>query len=227
MSTIALNLAKIHQQITTAELQYQRVPNSVQLLAVSKGQSVTAIQQAIITGQRAFGENYVQEAIPKITALGQEQLEWHFIGAIQANKTRLIAHYFHWVHSLDRFAIAERLSNQRHPQLAPLNVCIQVNLDEESNKAGVRLTELPELAQAIVTLPRLKLRGLMAIPAPQVEEEQQRATFHKMYLALDQLQKKGLALDTLSMGMSHDFIAAIAEGATIIRLGTAIFGERL
>jgi len=216
MNNIALNLAKIHKQL----------PPTTQLLAVSKGQPITAIRQAIAAGQHAFGENYLQEAIPKIIALKQEDIEWHFIGAIQANKTRLIAEYFTWVHSVDRFSIAKRLNDQRPTTLLPLNICIQVNLDEENSKGGIKLSELSALALAIADLPHLQLRGLMAIPAPQTEFELQRASFHRLSVAFKNLQQQGFKIDTLSMGMSDDFMAAIAEGATIVRLGAAIFGQR-
>lgn len=226
MNNIVENLAKIQQQISAAEQLYGRRPGSVQLIAVSKTQSVEQIQQAIAAGQTVFGENYVQEAIPKINALAQQKLEWHFIGAIQANKTRVIAEHFAWVHSIDRLSIAERLNAQRPAQLPELNICIQVNIDTEPNKAGVSLTELNKLAMAIAQLPRLKLRGLMAIPAHQLDFAKQRESLHKLQLALQQLNAAGLNLDTLSMGMSDDFVAAIAEGATFLRIGTAIFGQR-
>lgn len=227
MDIIAKNLQQLQQQIQAAEQLYHRQPDSVQLLAVSKQQTVSAIKTAITAGQNLFGENYVQEAVTKITTINNSALEWHFIGAVQTNKTALIAQYFHWVHSVDRLSIAKRLSSQRSPELPPLNICLQVNIDNEPQKAGVTLQELPQLAAEISHLPRLKLRGLMTIPAPKETFDEQRQAFRQLRLALENLQKSGLKLDTLSMGMSHDFTAAIAEGATIIRIGTAIFGRRV
>lgn len=226
MNTISANLNQLQQKIRAAEIHYGRPPNSVQLIAVSKTQSIERIQQAITAGQRAFGENYLQEAIPKITALVDETLEWHFIGAIQTNKTKPIAEHFTWAHSIDRLKIAEHLNQHRPTNLPPLNICIQVNLDNEPNKAGISLTELSTLAHNINKLPRLKLRGLMTIPEHRSDFADQRQPFQKLHLALQQLQTEGLTLDTLSMGMSDDYEAAIAEGATIIRIGTSIFGPR-
>lgn len=226
MNHIVNNLLKLQQRIKHTESTYGRTSHSVQLIAVSKTKSVSMIEQAIAAGQIAFGENYVQEAIEKIIALEKYNLEWHFIGTIQSNKTKSIAKYFQWVHSVDTFNIAERLSKQRHPDLPPLNICIQVNIDEEKNKSGTSLNELTEVALAINQLPQLKLRGLMTIPAPRKTFIEQRKTFHQLNTAFQQLNKAGLSLDTLSMGMSEDFEAAIAEGATLIRIGTAIFGAR-
>ena len=178
-------------------------------------------------GQSAFGESYVQEALDKIAALRDLPLEWHFIGPIQSNKTRAIAENFSWVHSVDRLKIAERLSAQRPQNLPPLNVCIQVNVSGEDSKSGVSPSEVLELAQAVAQLPRLKLRGLMAIPAPTEGTEAQRIPFAQLRELMRQLNAQGLELDALSMGMSHDFEAAMLEGATIMRIGTAIFGERI
>lgn len=223
---IANNFTTLKQKIAQVEQKYQRASGSVQLLAVSKGQSLENIRQALTTGQRAFGENYLQEALTKIKALVNENIEWHFVGAIQSNKTKVIAEHFDWVHTVDRLSIAERLSLQRPQSLLPLNICIQVNADQEETKAGVGLDELGVLAAQVAQLPQLKLRGLMTIPAPKQDFTAQRATFQKLRIALEQLQRQGLSVDTLSMGMSDDFVAAIAEGATIIRVGTALFGRR-
>lgn len=177
-------------------------------------------------GMRRFGENYLQEALEKIAALQELDLEWHFIGPIQSNKTRPIAEHFDWVHSVDRLKLARRLSEQRPAGLPPLNICLQVNVSGEQSKSGITLQELPALAQEVATLPRLRLRGLMAIPAPAAGLEAQRQPFRQMRFALEQLIAEGLELDTLSMGMSGDLEAAIAEGATLVRIGTALFGPR-
>lgn len=203
-----------------------RRKESIKLLAVSKGFSAVAVREAYQAGQRAIGESYIQEALDKIGLLPDLPLEWHFIGPIQSNKTRAIATHFAWAHSVDRLKIAERLSAQRPASLPPLNVCIQVNVSEEDSKSGVAPSGLVELAQAVASLPQLKLRGLMAIPAPVEGLEAQRVPFAKLRELMQQINTQGLALDTLSMGMSHDFSAAILEGATIVRVGTAIFGER-
>lgn len=226
MDPIASNLTRLQQQIIAAEQRYGRKPHSVQLLAVSKTQPIAAIQEACAAGQKAFGENYLQEALPKIAALHQENIEWHFIGALQANKTKAIAENFRWVHSVDRLSIAERLNQQRPSHLPPLNICLQVNIDSESNKAGVDTKTLPELAASMNRLQNLKLRGLMAIPAPREIFVEQCKVFHKLNLLLQELQVLGLPMDTLSMGMSDDFEAAIAEGSTLVRIGTKIFGKR-
>lgn len=203
-----------------------RRKESIKLLAVSKGFSAVAVREAYQAGQRAFGESYIQEALDKIGLLRDLPLEWHFIGPIQSNKTRAIATHFAWAHSVDRLKIAERLSAQRPASLPPLNICIQVNVSGEDSKSGVAPSGLVELAQAVASLPQLKLRGLMAIPAPVEGLEAQRVPFAKLRELMQQINMQGLALDTLSMGMSHDFSAAILEGATIVRVGTAIFGER-
>jgi pyridoxal phosphate enzyme (YggS family) len=196
------------------------------LLAVSKTFAPDALREAYQAGQTCFAESYVQEALDKIAALQDIPIEWHYIGPIQSNKTRAIAENFAWVHSVDRLKIAERLSEQRPAHLPPLQVCLQVNISMEASKSGAVPDEVDALAHAIAKLPNLKLRGLMAVPAPSDEIAAQRLPFAKLRELRDQLNRQGLQLDTLSMGMSHDFAAAIAEGATIVRIGTAIFGDR-
>ena len=203
-----------------------RQTRDVSLLAVSKRVAAQGVRAAFDAGQRAFGENYVQEALNKMAALRDLPLEWHFIGPIQSNKTRDIAEHFAWVHSVDRLKVAERLSAQRPQDMPPLNVCIQVNVGGEQTKSGVAPDEVTALAQAMARLPRLKLRGLMVIPAPADGLQAQRVPFAKLRESLQQLNAHGLVLDTLSMGMSHDLEAAIVEGATIVRVGTNIFGKR-
>jgi hypothetical protein len=221
-------IAIVKQQIAQAAYQFSRSPESIQLLAVSKTRPVTAIMTAYQSGQRCFGENYLQEAVPKIQALRDYKLEWHFIGQLQSNKTRLVAENFAWVQSLETFNQAQRLNEQRPEQLPPLNVCIQINISQEQQKSGIGLDDLPTLARRVMKLPRLRLRGLMALPAPIQDFEQQRIPFRTLRAAYQQLQTElSLELDTLSMGMSSDMVAAIAEGATLVRIGTAIFGERL
>ena len=189
-----------------------------------------AVLEAMAAGQRAFGENYLQEGVEKIAAVARAQpdtaVEWHFIGPIQSNKTRPIATSFAWVHTVERLKIAQRLSEQRPPELGPLNVCLQVNISGETTKSGVTSAELPELARQVAALPNLKLRGLMAIPEAQPDPALQRAAFAELRVLADMLRADGLAIDTLSMGMSGDMAAAIAEGATIVRVGSAIFGAR-
>ena len=215
--------ARIHQAATAAG----RNPQTVQLIAVSKTQSAQALTEAYVWGQRAFGESYLQEALDKQIQLADlPGIEWHFIGPIQSNKTRPVAAHFSWVHSVDRLKIAQRLSEQRLPELPPLNICVQVNIDDETTKSGVSLAELPALMAAISQLPRLQLRGLMAIPAATENPAHQRAAFAKLRRARDQLNTQGYTLDCLSMGMSGDMEAAIAEGATFVRVGTDIFGAR-
>ena len=226
MTAITSNLQAVNGAIAQAMCMAHRRKESIALLAVSKGVSTVAMREAYQAGQRAFGESYIQEALDKIELLRDLPIQWHFIGPVQSNKTRAIAMHFAWVHSVDRLKIAERLSAQRPASLPPLNVCIQVNVSEEVSKSGVVPGGLMELAQAVVSLPQLKLRGLMAIPAPAEELEAQRIPFFKLHELMQQINTQGLALDTLSMGMSHDFSAAILEGATIVRVGTAIFGER-
>lgn len=210
-----------------------RDPNSVRLLAVSKTFDAAAVLEAVHAGQHAFGENYLQEALDKIAAVGavlqQEQLalpEWHFIGPIQSNKTRPIAENFDWVHTVEREKIASRLSEQRPAHLAPLNICLQVNISGESSKSGAAPEDVAALAHAVAAMPRLRLRGLMAIPEPMPDFELQRQAFRRLRQLLENLNAHGCALDTLSMGMSADMAAAITEGATIVRVGSAIFGQR-
>lgn len=215
--------ARIHQAATAAG----RNPQTVQLIAVSKTQPAQALRDAYTWGQRAFGENYLQEALEKQAQLADlADVSWHFIGPIQSNKTRTIAEHFDWVHSVDRLKIAQRLHEQRPAEQPPLNICVQVNIDDETTKSGISLAELPALVAAIAPLTRLRLRGLMAIPAATNDAAQQRAAFAKLRFALEQLNQQGYALDCLSMGMSGDLEAAIAEGATHVRVGTDIFGAR-
>ncbi len=223
MSTIATNIAKVGTRIREAAQAAGRDPDEVLLLAVSKTQPAEAIREASEAGLRDFGENYLQEALEKQAKLADLSLVWHFIGPIQSNKTKLIAEHFDWVHSVDRLKIAQRLSDQRPGHLAPLNLCLQVNVSGEASKSGCEPQAVRELAQAIAALPRLRLRGLMAIPEPTDDPAEQRAAFAR----LRQLQNElDLELDTLSMGMSQDLEAAIAEGATWVRIGTALFGAR-
>jgi pyridoxal phosphate enzyme (YggS family) len=226
MTTIAANLQAVRARIAAAARAAGRDPAHIALVAVSKGFPVRCIAQARAAGQRAFGENYAQEAVEKITALADPALEWHFIGPIQANKTRLIAGCFHWVHSVERAKIAQRLSAARPGELPPLQVLIQVNVSGESSKSGVAPGEELPLAEAIVQLPRLKLRGLMAIPEPTADLARLRRRFALLRERKEALVARGFLLDTLSMGMSDDFEAAILEGATLVRIGTAIFGPR-
>lgn len=218
-------LRRVKDTIVRAEQRYGRVTGSVSLLAASKAQSIDKIRRAAHCGQRSFGENYVQEAELKIAQLGDE-LRWHHIGPVQTNKTNRIARLFEWVHSVDRLKVARRLDAQRPAGSAPLNVCLQVNICRESSKSGVLPEDLPELAEEIVRLERLKTRGLMAIPALSADFDQQRRAFAAVRAVFEDLNRRGHALDTLSMGMSADLEAAIAEGATIVRIGTAIFGAR-
>ena len=223
MSTIAGNIAQVEARIRAAALAVQRDVTSIHLLAVSKTKPAAALREAYAAGVRDFGENYLQEARAKQVELADLPLCWHFIGPIQSNKTRDIAEHFAWVHSVDRLKIAQRLSEQRPAELPPLNICIQVNVSGEASKSGCTPADLPALANAITALPRLKLRGLMAIPEPTEDRAEQDAAF----ATVRQLQESlNLGLDTLSMGMSHDLEAAIAQGATWVRIGTALFGAR-
>jgi pyridoxal phosphate enzyme (YggS family) len=223
MSTIADNIAQVSSRIRAAALAAQRDEHSVQLLAVSKTKPAEALREAYDAGLRDFGENYLQEALGKQLELADLPLIWHFIGPIQSNKTRAIAEHFAWVHSVDRLKIAQRLSEQRPADLPPLNICIQVNVSGEASKSGCTPADLPALAKAISELPRLNLRGLMAIPEPTDDRAEQDAAF----AAVQSLQASlNLPLDTLSMGMSHDLESAIAQGATWVRIGTALFGAR-
>jgi hypothetical protein len=226
MTTIAQRLAAVRDRINTAAQAGRRPADPILLVAVSKTQPVTAIEEAIAAGQTAFGESYIQEALPKIAALSAYSLIWHFIGPIQSNKTADIAAQFAWVHSVERLKIAQRLNDQRPAHLPALNVCIQVNISREDSKSGIAPTEVLALAHAITRLPRLRLRGLMTVPKPDADPVQQREPFRLLHQLLMQMNTQGLSLDTLSMGMSDDLEAAIREGATIIRIGTAIFGQR-
>ena len=223
---ITKNIKEINEQIHHAERDYQRLPSSVKLLAVSKGHSIAAIKTAAKCGLRCFGENYIQEAIPKINSLKNYSLEWHFIGKLQSNKTKMIAENFDWLQSLDRIDLARKLNSQRPSELPPLNVCIEVNICEEQNKGGIICNQLIETAQEIRSLPNLRLRGLMTIPEFTSNSDNQFKIFKKMKQLYEMLFQQGFELDTLSMGMSHDFIAAIACGSTMVRLGQAIFGIR-
>lgn len=225
-SGISARLQNIAARIAQAAGAFGRDPDEVRLLAVSKTWPVESLREAAAAGQRAFGESYVQEALDKVEALAGLGLEWHFIGPLQSNKTRPVANAFSWVHSVDRLRIAQRLSEQRDVHLPPLQVCIQVNVSGEVSKSGVAPEALPELARAVAALPRLQLRGLMAIPEPTPDVAVQRANFAGLRHLRDALNSGGMALDTLSMGMSDDLEAAIAEGSTMVRVGTAIFGSR-
>ena len=224
--SIAQNIKSTLTQITDAEKKYARQSGSVQLLAVSKTRPVDDIHVAFNENQHHFGENYLQDALPKIRSLSEDAIEWHFIGPIQSNKTRQIAENFSWVHTIDRLKIAQRLNEQRDPKQKPLNVCIQVNTSGEDSKSGVNIEEMLILAKEISLLSNLHLRGLMTIPAATDDFEDQRQPFRKLRELKDELQSQGIELDTLSMGMSNDMEAAIAEGSTMVRIGTAIFGQR-
>ena len=225
MTSISNRLQDILATIQLAKLANHRA-QSVNLLAVSKAQLAIAIREAYAAGQKLFGENYLQEALDKQSQLTDLAIEWHFIGPIQSNKTQLIAQHFNWVHSIDRLKIAQRLNDARPETLAPLQVCIQVNISNEESKSGVTQQELETLASAISKLPRLKLRGLMAIPEPSNDNNKQRIQFKKVRECYDALLEKGFTLDTLSIGMSDDYRIAIEEGATIVRIGSALFGAR-
>ena len=225
--SISENLSRIQQQIEQISAEYQR--ENVRLLAVSKTKPkpVQAIEEAIRAGQCAFGENYVQEGVEKIAYFsGNKLLEWHFIGPLQSNKSRLVAEHFDWIQTVDRFKIAERLNDQRPEHLPPLNVLIQINISDESSKSGIQPEEMFSLAEKISQFPRLKLRGLMAIPKPESEPEQQKIALRKMKDLFNRLQQRFESVDTLSMGMSDDMASAIDCGSTMVRIGTAIFGER-
>ena len=235
MTTIALRLQAIRASIThivakkniDKNVNNQLITDCIQLIAVSKMQTADKIREAFMHSQTHFGENYLQEALTKQTELKDCAITWHFIGPIQSNKTSAIAEHFDWVHTVDRLKIAERLDNTCGTLKKQLNICIQVNISQENSKSGVSLSELASLAQQIKKLPHLKLRGLMAIPAPTSDIVLQHAQFKQIRLAAGSLNQQGFAIDTLSMGMSDDYETAILEGATMIRLGTAIFGTRL
>lgn len=226
MSDVARNIALVRERIGSAARACGRNPDEITLLAVSKGQPAPRISAALEAGQSAFGENYLQEALEKMPAFRNRNVVWHFIGALQANKTRSVAENFAWVQTVDRERIARRLSEQRPADLPPLNVCIEVRLSNEPSKHGALPADVPALAASIATLPRLRLRGLMTIPAPASDRNAQRLPFRQLRELHDRLCAAGHALDTLSMGMSDDLEAAIAEGATMVRIGTAIFGPR-
>ncbi|MCG7390069.1 YggS family pyridoxal phosphate-dependent enzyme [Pantoea sp. ACRSB] len=227
MTSIQHNLQQLRQRIRAAATQCGRDPEEVTLLAVSKTKPAGAVEEAIAAGQIAFGENYVQEGVEKIAALAAHpQVEWHFIGPLQSNKSRLVAEHFAWCHTVDRLKIAQRLSDQRPASLPPLNVLIQVNISDENSKSGIMLEDLPELAQQVAALPQLRLRGLMAIPAPESDYSRQLAVCQQMADAFRQLKQHYPDVDTLSLGMSDDMEAAIEAGSTMVRIGTAIFGAR-
>ena len=226
LDDITRNLAAVRARVAAAAARAGRDPHAVSVLAVSKRQPVAVLRSAWDAGQRDFGESYVQEALPKLAALADRPATWHFIGALQSNKSREVAERFQWLHTLDREGLARRLSEQRPTALAPLQLCLQVNVSNESSKGGVVPERVPELAAAVAALPGLRLRGLMAIPAPAEDLDSQRKPFRLMRELLADLQRRGYAVDTLSMGMSDDLEAAVLEGATIVRIGTAIFGKR-
>jgi len=225
-TNIAENLAQIQQNILEFCQKYQRKPGDVQLLAVSKTKPAEDIRAAFNAGQIHFGENYLQESIEKIHNLSDLEIVWHFIGSIQSNKTRELAENFSWVHSVDRLKIAHRLSQQRAESLPPLNICLQVNISQEASKSGFSLDQVEPVVDEIISLPNLCLRGLMAVPAKADSLDEQRSAFAQMKTLLETLQIKHPQIDTLSMGMSNDMEAAIAEGSTLLRIGTAIFGAR-
>jgi len=224
--TVRDNLQIIGTEIYRYSQQYNRPTSAVQLLAVSKRHGIAAIREAYHAGQRAFGENYVQELLDKAEQLNDLNIEWHFIGPLQSNKTRKIAAVADWVHTIDRLKIAQRLNDQRPENLPKLNVCIQVNISKEASKSGILVDDVSNFAEEINQLPKLNLRGIMVIPAAESDFTKQRKAFAKAAKLLDQLNHQSYQLDTLSMGMSGDMEAAIAEGATIVRIGTAIFGQR-
>lgn len=227
MSSIKTQLQTIRTLIANFEIKYHRNPHSVQLLAVSKKQPAEKIALAYDAGQRLFGESYLQEALDKMAELhNKPDIEWHFIGPIQSNKTRKIAEHFAWVHSVCDQRIAQRLNDQRPLNLPPLNICIEINISHEATKTGISVDELNSLVDYCLALPHLRLRGLMAIPAPHDHFADQRNDFHQLAIAFQQLQQRGVSLDTLSLGMSEDFEAAISEGSTLVRIGSAIFGQR-
>jgi len=226
MTTIRTNLQKVHARIAQACAHARRDVNEITLLAVSKTFDPEAVREAFAAGQTAFGENYIQEAVDKIERLRDLPLSWHCIGPIQSNKTRLVATHFDWVHTVDRLKIAQRLSEQRPPDLPPLQVCIQVNIDGGANKSGAAPNEAQALAQEVAQLPRLRLRGLMTIPEPLEDAAAQQAVHLRATALFNELRAAGLPLDTLSMGMTADLEAAVAAGSTMLRIGSAIFGGR-
>ena len=226
MIRVTENFRKIQDLLAKAAVEVGRSPEAIRLLAASKTQSPETVLEAAACGQRDFGENFAREGIDKMAASGRTDLVWHFIGHLQSNKTRAVAEHFSWVHTVDRVKIAERLSKQRPFYADDLNVCVQVNIENESGKAGVAAADAIPLAEAIAGLPKLRLRGLMCIPAIHESTQEQRTPFARMRELSESLRAAGLAVDTLSMGMTGDYVAAIAEGATIVRIGTALFGPR-
>ncbi|WP_028715764.1 YggS family pyridoxal phosphate-dependent enzyme [Pantoea ananatis] len=227
MTSIQHNLQQVRQRIAAAATRCGRSPEEITLLAVSKTKPASAVEEAAAAGQIDFGENYVQEGVEKILSLtSHPALTWHFIGPLQSNKSRLVAEHFAWCHTVDRQKIAQRLNDQRPEHLPPLNVLIQVNISDENSKSGIMLEAVAGLAQDILTMPRLRLRGLMAIPAPEEDYQRQLAVCQQMADAFDQLKQQYSDVDTLSLGMSDDMEAAIAAGSTMVRIGTAIFGAR-
>jgi pyridoxal phosphate enzyme (YggS family) len=226
MSDIANNLANVQQRIASAAENAQRDPQTIALLAVSKTKPIEMIEEAYAAGQRCFGENYLQDALPKIEALAELDIVWHYIGRIQSNKTRPIAENFAWVHAIDSVKHAQRLNEQRPDNLPPLNCCIQLNLSGEDSKGGIQPDTLIETATAFNDLPHCRLRGLMTMPDPDSSAEQQQAVFHQLADCLSELSNLGFSVDTLSMGMSGDLEMAITEGSTMVRIGTDIFGAR-
>ncbi|MCW6031833.1 YggS family pyridoxal phosphate-dependent enzyme [Pantoea sp. JK] len=227
MTSIEHNLQQVRERIAAAAARCGRAPEEITLLAVSKTKPASAVAEAIAAGQQAFGENYVQEGVEKVAELAAHpDLQWHFIGPLQSNKSRLVAENFAWCHTVDRQRIAQRLNDQRPASLPPLNVLIQVNISDENSKSGIMLEALPELAQQIAALPQLRLRGLMAIPAPESDYARQLAVCQQMAAAFHALKQDYPDVDTLSLGMSDDMDAAIAAGSTMVRVGTAVFGAR-
>ena len=226
MIGVTENLRKISNLLASAAIDADREPRAVQLLAVSKKQPVSKILDAANAGQRDFGENFVQEGLEKMDQTRDLGLTWHFIGHLQNNKTRVVAENFDWVHTIDTLKTAKRLSEQRPDSLSPLNICLQVNIDGEERKSGISIAALPDLAAACAKLPNLNLRGLMCLPAPRTDFSEQRIPFATLRLLGEQLRSDGIDTDTLSMGMSGDYRAAVFEGATIVRIGTALFGAR-
>jgi len=224
--SIKSRLEKVRTVIAESCAEYARPDDSVTLLAVSKTRTAEEIMTALSAGQHCFGESYLQEAINKIAQLSNAEIEWHFIGRVQSNKTRPIAEKFDWVHSIDKLKHAQRLNDQRPDSMPPLNICLQINIDNEESKGGIKPEQAAEMIQQISTLPRLRLRGLMTLPSPNITVEEQRLPFRRLRELRDQLATEALPLETLSIGMSDDMEAAIAEGSTIVRVGTAIFGPR-
>lgn len=225
-STIENNIAKVRARIRSAAEKYQRTPDSVQLMAVSKTRPASMIREAANCGVVDIGENYLQEALDKQAELQDLALRWHFIGPIQSNKTRAIAEHFDWVHGVDRLKIAQRLNDQRPSELPPINICLQINVSEEDSKSGISTEQLPVLANQVQAMPNIALRGIMAIPQASDDLDEQRAAFKAVSHALSLLKETHPQMDTLSIGMSKDLEAAVAEGASIVRIGTDIFGQR-